>query len=171
MSMLPAAWRAGLAIVEACVPNSLPPVIVQVTLLLRRHCLRKQVSLPRPRHPAAQPSWGAMLARAYNIWKSRRSRCMRPDGNSGRLRFAFNALGESLHLARSDHEDRSSPNGNIDVFSQTADRQPSAQIAISASPAPPANRPRYLRHPLRDDGCVMARRRLRKAPWTSNRRQ
>ena len=61
-------------------PNSLPPVIVQVTLLLAAALLAEAtLSFLGLGIQPPNPSWGAMLARAYQYMKSRRSRCMRPD--------------------------------------------------------------------------------------------
>jgi len=75
---------AGLAYpVEACLPNSLPPVIVQVTLLQAAHsCGIKSLF---PASASSRPTQaGRDAGPCYQYMESRRSRCIARIGNSGR---------------------------------------------------------------------------------------
>jgi peptide/nickel transport system permease protein len=80
-------------------PNSLQPVIVQVTLLLAA-ALLAEASLSflglgvQPPHP----SWGAMLARAYQYMEIAPEQMYAPGLAILVVALAFNALGESLRI-------------------------------------------------------------------------
>ena len=50
------------------------------------------------RHPAAQPSWGAMLARAYQYMEIAPEQMYAPGFAILVVSLAFNALGESLRI-------------------------------------------------------------------------
>ena len=81
-------------------PNAIQPVIVQVTLLLAA-ALLAEASLSflglgvQPPHP----SWGAMLARAYQAMDIAPEQMYPPGLAILFTALAFNALGESLRIA------------------------------------------------------------------------
>ena len=81
-------------------PNAIQPVIVQVTLLLAA-ALLAEASLSflglgvQPSHP----SWGAMLARAYQAMDIAPEQMYPPGLAILFTALAFNALGESLRIA------------------------------------------------------------------------
>ncbi|MBI5256195.1 MAG: ABC transporter permease [Burkholderiales bacterium] len=81
-------------------PNTVQPVIVQVTLLLAG-ALLAEASLSflglgiQPPHP----SWGAMLARAYQNMELAPTQMLAPGLAILCTALAFNALGESLRVA------------------------------------------------------------------------
>ena len=87
-------------------PNSLQPVIVQVTLLLAAALLAEaSLSFLGLGIQPPNPSWGAMLARAYQYMEIAPEQMYAPGLAILVIALAFNALGEVLaHRARSDHE-------------------------------------------------------------------
>ncbi len=82
------------------VPNAVQPVIVQLTLLLAIGLLAEaSLSFLGLGVQPPRPSWGAMLARAYNYMEIAPEQ-MYPPGLAILLTaLAFNALGESLRVA------------------------------------------------------------------------
>ena len=87
-------------------PNALQPVIVQVTLLLAAALLAEaSLSFLGLGIQPPNPSWGAMLARAYQIHGDRAGAdvCARP-GHSGHFAGVQRAGRIPAHRARSDHE-------------------------------------------------------------------
>ena len=78
-------------------PNSLPPVIVQVTLLLAAALLAEaSLSFLGLGIQPPNPSWGAMLARAYQYMEIAPEQMYAPGLAILCVSLAFNALGESL---------------------------------------------------------------------------
>lgn len=87
-------------LVRHVVPNAIQPVIVQLTLLLATALLAEaSLSFLGLGVQPPYPSWGAMLARAYNFMEIAPEQ-MYPPGMAILLTaLAFNALGESLRVA------------------------------------------------------------------------
>ncbi len=87
-------------ILHHIVPNAIQPVIVQITLLLAA-ALLAEASLSflglgvQPPHP----SWGSMLARAYNYLEIAPEQMYAPGFAILLTALSFNALGESLRVA------------------------------------------------------------------------
>ena len=80
-------------------PNSLPPVIVQVTLLLAAALLAEAtLSFLGLGIQPPNPSWGAMLARAYQYMEIAPEQMYAPGLAILVVSLAFNALGESLRI-------------------------------------------------------------------------
>jgi peptide/nickel transport system permease protein len=80
-------------------PNSLPPVIVQVTLLLAAALLAEaSLSFLGLGIQPPNPSWGAMLARAYQYMEIVPEQMYAPGLAILVVSLAFNALGESLRI-------------------------------------------------------------------------
>ena len=86
--------------VQHIVPNAIQPVIVQVTLLLAVALLAEaSLSFLGLGVQPPQPSWGAMLARAYNYMEIAPEQMYAPGIAILLTALAFNALGESLRVA------------------------------------------------------------------------
>jgi peptide/nickel transport system permease protein len=82
------------------VPNVIQPLIVQVTLLLAVALLAESsLSFLGLGVQPPQPSWGAMLARAYGYMDSAPEQMYAPGIAIMLTALAFNALGESLRVA------------------------------------------------------------------------
>src|ERR1700754_1039571 len=82
------------------VPNAIQPVIVQVTLLLAVALLAEaSLSFLGLGVQPPQPSWGAMLARAYSYMEIAPEQMYAPGIAILLTALAFNALGESLRVA------------------------------------------------------------------------
>ena len=82
------------------VPNTIQPVIVQVTLLLAVALLAEaSLSFLGLGVQPPQPSWGAMLARAYSYMEIAPEQMYAPGIAILLTALAFNALGESLRVA------------------------------------------------------------------------
>jgi peptide/nickel transport system permease protein len=80
-------------------PNSLQPVIVQVTLLLAAALLAEaSLSFLGLGIQPPDPSWGAMLARAYQYMEIAPEQMYAPGLAILVIALAFNALGESLRI-------------------------------------------------------------------------
>jgi peptide/nickel transport system permease protein len=80
-------------------PNSLPPVIVQVTLLLAAALLAEaSLSFLGLGIQPPNPSWGAMLARAYQYMEIAPEQMYAPGLAILVVSLSFNALGESLRI-------------------------------------------------------------------------
>ena len=80
-------------------PNSLQPVIVQVTLLLAAALLAEaSLSFLGLGIQPPNPSWGAMLARAYQYMEIAPEQMYAPGLAILVVSLAFNALGESLRI-------------------------------------------------------------------------
>jgi peptide/nickel transport system permease protein len=80
-------------------PNSLQPVIVQVTLLLAAALLAEaSLSFLGLGIQPPNPSWGAMLARAYQYMEIAPEQTYAPGLAILVVSLAFNALGESLRI-------------------------------------------------------------------------
>jgi peptide/nickel transport system permease protein len=80
-------------------PNSLQPVIVQVTLLLAAALLAEaSLSFLGLGIQPPNPSWGAMLARAYQYMEIAPEQMYAPGLAILTVSLAFNALGESLRI-------------------------------------------------------------------------
>ena len=80
-------------------PNSLQPVIVQVTLLLASALLAEaSLSFLGLGIQPPNPSWGAMLARAYQYMEIAPEQMYAPGLAILVVSLAFNALGESLRI-------------------------------------------------------------------------
>jgi peptide/nickel transport system permease protein len=80
-------------------PNSLQPVIVQVTLLLAAALLAEaSLSFLGLGIQPPNPSWGAMLARAYQYMEIAPEQMYGPGLAILVVSLAFNALGESLRI-------------------------------------------------------------------------
>jgi peptide/nickel transport system permease protein len=80
-------------------PNSLQPVIVQVTLLLAAALLAEaSLSFLGLGIQPPNPSWGAMLARAYQYMEIAPEQMYAPGFAILVVSLAFNALGESLRI-------------------------------------------------------------------------
>ena len=81
-------------------PNALQPVIVQVTLLLAAALLAEaSLSFLGLGIQPPNPSWGAMLARAYHYMEIAPDQMYAPGIAILLTALAFNALGESLRVA------------------------------------------------------------------------
>jgi peptide/nickel transport system permease protein len=81
------------------VPNILQPIIVQVTLLLALALLAESsLSFLGLGVQPPQPSWGAMLARAYGYMDSAPEQMYPPGFAIMLTALALNSLGESLRL-------------------------------------------------------------------------
>ena len=82
------------------VPNAIQPVIVQVTLLLAVALLAEaSLSFLGLGVQPPNPSWGAMLARAYHYMEIAPEQMYAPGIAILLTALAFNALGESLRVA------------------------------------------------------------------------
>ena len=80
-------------------PNALQPVIVQVTLLLAAALLAEaSLSFLGLGIQPPNPSWGAMLARAYQYMEIAPEQMYAPGFAILVVSLAFNALGESLRI-------------------------------------------------------------------------
>jgi ABC-type antimicrobial peptide transport system permease subunit len=80
-------------------PNALQPVIVQVTLLLAAALLAEaSLSFLGLGIQPPNPSWGAMLARAYQYMEIAPEQMYAPGFAILAVSLAFNALGESLRI-------------------------------------------------------------------------
>lgn len=80
-------------------PNTLQPVIVQVTLLLAAALLAEaSLSFLGLGIQPPNPSWGAMLARAYQYMEIAPEQMYAPGLAILVVALAFNALGESLRI-------------------------------------------------------------------------
>jgi peptide/nickel transport system permease protein len=80
-------------------PNALQPVIVQVTLLLAAALLAEaSLSFLGLGIQPPNPSWGAMLARAYQYMEIAPEQMYAPGLAILVVSLAFNALGESLRI-------------------------------------------------------------------------
>jgi peptide/nickel transport system permease protein len=80
-------------------PNTLQPVIVQVTLLLAAALLAEaSLSFLGLGIQPPDPSWGAMLARAYQYMEIAPEQMYAPGLAILVISLAFNALGESLRI-------------------------------------------------------------------------
>jgi peptide/nickel transport system permease protein len=80
-------------------PNALQPVIVQVTLLLAAALLAEaSLSFLGLGIQPPNPSWGAMLARAYQYMEIAPEQMYAPGLAILVISLAFNALGESLRI-------------------------------------------------------------------------
>lgn len=87
-------------IAQHIVPNAIQPVIVQVTLLLAAALLAEaSLSFLGLGVQPPQPSWGGMLARAYNYLEIAPEQMYAPGLAILLTALAFNALGESLRVA------------------------------------------------------------------------
>ena len=81
-------------------PNAIQPVIVQVTLLLAGALLAEaSLSFLGLGIQPPNPSWGAMLARAYQTMEEAPEQMYPPGLAILFTALAFNALGESLRVA------------------------------------------------------------------------
>ena len=81
------------------VPNAIQPVIVQITLLLAVALLAEaSLSFLGLGVQPPTPSWGAMLARAYNYMEIAPEQMYAPGLAILFTALAFNALGESLRV-------------------------------------------------------------------------
>lgn len=81
-------------------PNTVQPVIVQVTLLLAGALLAEaSLSFLGLGIQPPNPSWGAMLARAYQNMEIAPEQMYAPGLAIALTALAFNALGESLRVA------------------------------------------------------------------------
>lgn len=82
------------------VPNAIQPVIVQVTLLLAVALLAEaSLSFLGLGVQPPNPSWGAMLARAYHYMEIAPDQMYAPGIAILLTALSFNALGESLRVA------------------------------------------------------------------------
>ena len=80
-------------------PNALQPLIVQVTLLLAAALLAEaSLSFLGLGIQPPNPSWGAMLARAYQYIEIAPEQMYAPGFAILFTALAFNALGESLRI-------------------------------------------------------------------------
>ncbi len=87
-------------VVHHIVPNAIQPVIVQVTLLLAAALLAEaSLSFLGLGVQPPNPSWGAMLARAYNYLEIAPEQMYAPGLAILLTALSFNALGESLRVA------------------------------------------------------------------------
>jgi peptide/nickel transport system permease protein len=81
-------------------PNTIQPVIVQVTLLLGTALLAEaSLSFLGLGIQPPNPSWGAMLARAYQYLEIAPEQMYPPGLAILIAALSFNALGESLRVA------------------------------------------------------------------------
>ncbi len=87
-------------ILKHIMPNAIQPVIVQVTLLLAVALLAEaSLSFLGLGVQPPQPSWGAMLARAYNYMEIAPEQMYAPGLAILFTALAFNTLGEALRVA------------------------------------------------------------------------
>ncbi|MBS0639404.1 MAG: ABC transporter permease [Acetobacteraceae bacterium] len=87
-------------ILKHVMPNAIQPVIVQVTLLLAVALLSEaSLSFLGLGVQPPQPSWGAMLARAYNYMEIAPEQMYAPGLAILFTSLAFNTLGEALRVA------------------------------------------------------------------------
>ncbi len=90
-------WRI---ILRHIMPNAIQPVIVQITLLLAVALLAEaSLSFLGLGVQPPQPSWGAMLARAYNYMEIAPEQMYAPGLAIMFTALAFNTLGEALRVA------------------------------------------------------------------------
>jgi peptide/nickel transport system permease protein len=90
-------WRI---ILRHVLPNAIQPVIVQVTLLLAVALLAEaSLSFLGLGVQPPQPSWGAMLARAYSYMEIAPEQMYAPGIAILLTALAFNTLGEALRVA------------------------------------------------------------------------
>ena len=90
----------GRIILRHILPNAIQPVIVQVTLLLAVALLAEaSLSFLGLGVQPPQPSWGAMLARAYNYMELAPEQMYAPGIAILLTALAFNTLGEALRIA------------------------------------------------------------------------
>jgi peptide/nickel transport system permease protein len=90
-------WRI---ITRHIMPNAIQPVIVQVTLLLAVALLAEaSLSFLGLGVQPPQPSWGTMLARAYNYMEIAPEQMYAPGIAILLTALAFNTLGEALRVA------------------------------------------------------------------------
>ena len=90
----------GRIIVKHITPNAIQPVIVQVTLLLAVALLAEaSLSFLGLGVQPPQPSWGAMLARAYNYMEIAPEQMYSPGIAILLTALSFNTLGEALRSA------------------------------------------------------------------------
>ncbi len=81
-------------------PNTIQPILVQTTLLLATALLAEaSLSFLGLGVQPPQPSWGAMLARAYTYMEVAPEQMYAPGIAILLTALAFNALGESLRIA------------------------------------------------------------------------
>jgi peptide/nickel transport system permease protein len=86
-------------IVRHILPNAIQPVIVQVTLLLATALLAEaSLSFLGLGVQPPQPSWGAMLARAYHYMEIAPSQMYAPGIAILVTALSFNTLGENLRI-------------------------------------------------------------------------
>lgn len=82
------------------VPNAIQPIIVQISLLLAAALLAEaSLSFLGLGVQPPQPSWGAMLARAYTYIDIAPAQMLAPGFAILLTALAFNALGESVRIA------------------------------------------------------------------------
>ena len=87
-------------IIRHIAPNAIQPVIVQVTLLLAVALLAEaSLSFLGLGVQPPQPSWGAMLARAYNYMEIAPEQMYSPGIAILLTALSFNTLGEALRVA------------------------------------------------------------------------
>ena len=87
-------------ILQHIVPNAIQPVIVQITLLLAAALLAEaSLSFLGLGVQPPQPSWGSMLARAYNYLEIAPEQMYAPGLAILLTALSFNALGESLRVS------------------------------------------------------------------------
>ncbi|MBL8363088.1 MAG: ABC transporter permease [Rubrivivax sp.] len=90
----------GRIIVRHILPNAVQPVLVQMTLLLAAALLAEaSLSFLGLGVQPPQPSWGAMLARAYHYMEIAPEQMYAPGIAILLTALAFNTLGESLRVA------------------------------------------------------------------------
>ena len=90
-------WRI---LLKHVAPNAIQPVIVQVTLLLAVALLAEaSLSFLGLGVQPPQPSWGGMLARAYNYMELAPEQMYAPGIAILLTALAFNTLGEALRMA------------------------------------------------------------------------
>jgi peptide/nickel transport system permease protein len=90
-------WRI---LLRHVMPNAVQPVIVQVTLLLAVALLAEaSLSFLGLGVQPPQPSWGGMLARAYNYMELAPEQMYAPGIAILLTALAFNTLGEALRQA------------------------------------------------------------------------
>ena len=90
----------GRIILRHVMPNAIQPLIVQVTLLLAVALLAEaSLSFLGLGVQPPQPSWGAMLARAYTYMEIAPEQMYAPGIAILLTALAFNTLGEALRVA------------------------------------------------------------------------
>lgn len=90
----------GRIIIRHITPNVIQPVIVQITLLLAVALLAEaSLSFLGLGVQPPQPSWGAMLARAYNYMEIAPEQMYSPGIAILLTALSFNTLGEALRVA------------------------------------------------------------------------